>query len=365
MATEPMKAEPQNTIQTEERTHHEAQPSFTHSVSKPQSNSEQKKRSHTIAECVNLPVTETSNEHNEEPDLHIYDDLDSALSETLFLIQTMANDEDQPIYDDAITPVVQSVNSKHTDVPQSNSTNTSEIMYSDLIPRKASLPICDDTECPVYDDALPPSNNSLTNRQGVVIASAHSQVSPQKKSSQHIRYAEVTAVKNVCQDDDESMIVRRTSTTTTETDDVFHPVTNSSPNPKPLKRTRFLTSTSPPKVSPKPKPRRLTAPLKSEGDEPSKKIEQILATSVQKGEVKANFSADRLSAKTKQSAAETKPIKQSSEPKKPPYVNLEVRARPKKPPPSPPRKHSSLSVSSSPGTVKKSVPPVAPKPRKH
>ncbi len=341
----------------------EPQPSFTNIASKPQSNTEQKIRSHTVAECESLPVTSLSNMNKPYYEEHVYDDLDSALSETLLLIQTMTNDEDQPIYDDAIIPMEnknQSANYKPTDVAQMNDTKlqNNDVMYSHLIPaeKKTSIP---DAESPIYDDALPPTANNIS------LTADSCNGSPKKKPSKGIGYAEILAMKNTAQDDSEQMTLTRDSEAKiTENDDVFQLPVSSSPNPKPKKRTRFLTSTSPPKVSPKPKPRRLTAPLKSEGEElsTSTQIEQIVATSSRKGEIK--IMTDLPTAKYEQKKIETKPkpVQQIPEPKKPPYVNLELRTIHKKPPPSPPRKRSTLSTSS-PGTSKKPVPPVAPKPK--
>ena len=340
---------------------------------------EKKKRSHTIAECITFPVDDTANEaaEDQEDDSNIYDDLDSALSETLLLIQSVVSNAEQPMHNNTITP---SLDGNHkakvyegTDVTTESSESSDT--YSHLIPTNRKTKY---ENVPINNESIPPTDASLhinvsthdSNKGGTDNSVMYSSVTPKTErktitpnSSHEIGY--VTAVKNIVKGDSEQMTVGRISTTPNESDDVFQQPSSTSPAPKPKKRTRFLTSTNPPRVSPKPKPRRLTTPLKSEGDEPasSMKIEKILANSLKRGEVRIATPVHQTHAKTEQSAAkpgEIKPAQQTSESTKPPYVNVEVRTK-KKPPPSPPRKRSSHSTSS-PATMKKPSPQVAPKP---
>ena len=334
----------------------------------------EKKRSHTIAECITFPVQDTANE-DEEDDSHIYDDLDSALSETLLLIQSVT-DADQSIYNDTITPKTKMSEGTHVTKVSRESSDT----YSHLTPSKRNTKYEDR---PINNESIPPTDMSLhinvskhhSNKAGTENSDTYSSLTPKTERktitpnfSHEIRYAEITAVRNIVQGDSEQMTVGRVTPTPTESDDVFQQASSYSPTPapKPKKRTRFLTSTSPPMVSPKPKPRRLTAPLKSEGDEPTSrtKIEQILANSFKMGELGIATPVHQTHAKTEQRVAEpgeTKLAQQTSESTKPSYVNIQMRTKSSKPPPSPPRKRSSHSTSS-PGTVKKPSPQVAPKP---
>jgi len=130
----------------------------------------------------------------------------------------------------------------------------------------------------------------------------------------------------------------------TQNDDVF--LKSSSPTPKPKKRTRLPTA---PKVSPKPKPRRATLATQPESKLTTGDTEQASTASIDEGKLKVH-----------RETAQEEP--QLPAVQKPPYVNIEMRVKNRKPPPSPPRKHSLYQDTNSPGTGRRSVPPVAPKP---
>ena len=165
---------------------------------------------------------------------------------------------------------------------------------------------------------------------------------------------------NTLPEDKGAMAVGRGHTQETAGDNEVFKKQPASPTPAPRKRYRLPTDPPPgpkssPKLAPKPKPaaRRKTTPAKSESDEPTSRIEDILASSAMKGKVRISPGTSRrlLPSHEHNGTAQM-------------HRNLEVRedtAKSKTLPPSSTRTHSSHSASS-PGTAKKPTPPVAPKP---